>query len=48
MGGSSAAHANGATVENVRVDHGGFDVFAAHQVLNGSDVLATLQQLGGE
>ena len=32
----------------MRVDHGGFDVFVAHQFLNGSDVLATLQQMGGE
>jgi hypothetical protein len=31
----------------MRVDHGGFDVFVAHQFLNGSDVLATLQQMGG-
>jgi hypothetical protein len=31
----------------MRVDHGGFDLFVAHQFLNGSDVLATLRQMGG-
>jgi hypothetical protein len=40
---SWAAHAQGATVENMRVDQGGFDVFVAHQFMNDSDILPALQ-----
>jgi len=32
----------------VGVDHGGFDVFVAEQFLDGADVAAALQEVGGE
>ena len=30
------------------VDHGGFDVFVAEEFLDGSDVVAVLEEVGGE
>jgi len=35
-------------VENVSVDHCGFDVFVTQEFLDGADVVAVLQQVGGE
>jgi hypothetical protein len=35
-----AAHPERAAVEHMRVDHGGFHVLVAQQLLNGADVLA--------
>src|SRR5205807_28046 len=43
-----AGHAGGAAVEDVGVDHGGADVGVAEQVLDGADVAARLEQVGGE
>ncbi len=43
-----AAHAKGATVQHMRIDHCGFDVFVAHELLKRADVLAAFQQVGGE
>ena len=43
-----AADDAGAAVERVGVDHGGAHVFVAKQFLNGADVVAVFQQLGGE
>ena len=42
------ADAEGAAVQDVRVDHGRGDVFVAEKLLDGSDVLAGFQQVGGE
>jgi hypothetical protein len=30
------------------IDHGGFDILVAQQLLNGADVVATLEQMGGK
>ena len=35
-------------LENVGVDHGGGDVAMAEQFLDGSDVVAVLEKMGGE
>ena len=43
-----AADAGGAAVEDVGVDHGGGDVLVAEQLLDGADVVAVLEQVGGE
>jgi hypothetical protein len=43
-----AADAGGAAVENVGVDHGGRDILVAQQFLDGADVVAVLEQVGGE
>ena len=43
-----AGHAQWATVQNMRVDHCGIDVFVAHQLLDRADVLAAFQEVGGE
>jgi len=32
----------------VGVDHGGFDVFVAEEFLNGADVVAGFEKVGGE
>ena len=37
-----------ASVEDVGVDHGGFEAFVAEEFLDGADVLAGLQEVGGE
>ena len=43
-----AADAAAAAVQDVGVDHRGADVAVAQQLLDGSDVVAALQQVGGE
>src|SRR5262245_23174994 len=43
-----AEDAGGAAVEDVGVDPGGADVGMAEQLLDGADVVAALQQAGGE
>src|SRR3990167_9339176 len=43
-----ADHAASAAVEDVGVDHGGAYVGVAEQFLYGTDVVAVLQQVGGE
>ena len=42
-----AYHAASATVEDVDVDHGGFDFFVAEEFLDGADVVAALEEVGG-
>ena len=37
-----------AALEDVGVDHGGFDILVAEQFLDGADVVAILQKVGGE
>ena len=37
-----------ATVENVSVDHGRADVFVPKEALDGADVIAVLEEMGGE
>ena len=37
-----------AEFHNVGVDHGGFDVFVAEEFLDGSDIVAGLEEVGGE
>ena len=32
----------------MRVDHRGFDILVTQQILNGADILAVLEQVGGE
>ena len=41
-------HAQGAFVQDMRVDHGGLDVGLAEKFLHRADVLAGFQQMGGE
>jgi hypothetical protein len=41
-------HASSASVEHVRVDHGGLDAGVAEQFLDGANVIARLQQMRGE
>ena len=43
-----AAHAAGSAVENVGVPHGCGDVPVAEQLLDGADIGAGLEQMGGE
>lgn len=43
-----ASDAEGATVEDVRVDHGRGDVAMTEQLLDGADVVAGLEQVGRE
>ena len=38
----------GATIEHMRIDHGGLDVLVAEQFLDCADVVAIFQQVGGE
>ena len=42
-----AYHAASATVEDVDVDHGGFDVAVTEEFLNSADVGAALEEVGG-
>ena len=42
------AHGEATLVEDVSVDHRGFDIGVAKQFLDGTDVIAILQQVGGE
>jgi len=37
-----------AALEDMGVDHGGFDVFVAEEFLDGADVVIVLQEMGGE
>lgn len=37
-----------AALEDVGVDHGGFDVFVPEEFLDGADVVAVLEEVGGE
>ena len=37
-----------APIKNVGVDHGDFDVFVAEEFLDGADVVAVLEEVGGE
>jgi hypothetical protein len=43
-----ARDAGGAAVEDVGVDHRGIQVVVTEQLLNGADVAAIFQQMGGE
>ena len=36
------------TTVEVGIDHGGFDVFVAEEFLDGADVVAALEEVGGE
>jgi hypothetical protein len=36
------------TLEDVGVDHGGFDIFVSEQFLDGTNIVTVLQKLGGE
>lgn len=47
-GGLGAPDAPTAAVEDVGVDHGGAYVALAEQLLNGADIVAVLQKMGGE
>jgi hypothetical protein len=40
--------AEGAAVEDVGVDHGGGDVAVAEELLDGADVVASLEEVGGK
>jgi hypothetical protein len=37
-----------ATLENVGIDHGGFDILVSKEFLNCADIVAVLQEVGGE
>lgn len=37
-----------APLENVGIDHGGFDVFVSEEFLNGTNVIAILEKMGRE
>ncbi len=37
-----------APVENVGVDQGGFDIFVTEKFLDGADVVAVFEEVGGE
>jgi len=43
-----AAYSQWAAVEHMGVDHGGAHILMAQQLLDGADVLAPLQQVGGK
>ena len=43
-----AADCEGAAVEDVGVDHGSGDVAVTEELLDGSDVVAGLEEMGGE
>jgi len=42
------AHPQGAAVEHVRVDHGCTHIAVAQQLLDGSDVLPSFEEVGGK
>ena len=42
-----AFNGQAAAVKDVGVDHGGLDVLVAEQLLDGADVVAALEQVGG-
>jgi hypothetical protein len=43
-----ALHAGGAALEDVGVDHGGADVGMAEEFLDGADIVAGFEEVGGE
>jgi hypothetical protein len=43
-----AANTKPALVEDMGVNHGGFDIFMTEQFLDGADVVAVLEQVGGK
>lgn len=43
-----AAHPHGASIEHMGVDHGGAHVLVPQELLDGADVLPSLQQMGGK
>jgi len=43
-----AADSQSATIEDVRVDHGGLDVLVAEEFLHGADVVAGHEQVRGK
>ena len=43
-----APHAATATVQDMGVDHGGADVLVSEELLDGADVVAVLEEMGGE
>jgi len=48
LGVEGAFDGGGASIENVGVDHGGFNVFVTKQFLDGADIVAIFQEVGGE
>lgn len=36
------------TIENMRINHGGADVFVSQKVLHSADIITVGQQVGGE
>ncbi len=42
------AHAEAGFIQNMGIDHGGGEVFMAEQFLDGADIVAVLEQMGGE
>ena len=43
-----AAYAKATAIEDVGIDHDGADVSVAQQILDGADVVAVVQLVGGE
>jgi hypothetical protein len=43
-----AAYPRGASIEHMGVDHGGAHVLVPQELLDGADVLPSLQQMGGK
>ena len=43
-----AAHGEAALFEDMGVDHGCFDILVTEQFLDGADIVAILQEVGGE
>ena len=43
-----AADGEGATLDDVGVDHGGADALVAEEFLDGVDIVAGLEEVGGE
>jgi hypothetical protein len=41
-----ADHSSSAAIENVGIDHGGFDIFVTEEFLDGADVVAVLEEVG--
>ena len=41
-------HCQSAALQNVSVDHGGFDIFVSEQFLYGPYVVSSLKKMGGE
>jgi hypothetical protein len=43
-----AANGEAASIQDVGINHGRFDVFVPEQLLHGADIVTTLQQMGGK